>query len=320
MSPHSQCWSFRIIPIELVPKSRSRTRIIHGHAGMPSAWVWTISWFPGVWTNDLWHGCGDVIVLLVSGQPIFMTFHDFHAAEALFDDALMGLEDILNFGMVHLDMKPEPWVKFGAKVFAMPCVPQHKLTWFMIFMSCEYVWEDTCYRLQGWVPLNLALITSNYQHRHSAAYLQACNNNVTTLTTTSKANIMLQCSPGGAESCSAIVIDLGTLHNINENRTSLAGTPGCLGEISIVGNFRDLVTRSSCMLWAVRFLAPEAYPDYGGHNGIPANDVWAMGVTLYQLLAAWHCQCNIYRLIDGVSYTLIPFHVRESPSSLIGIQ
>jgi len=97
---------------------------------------------------------------------------------ALFDDALMGLEDILNFGMVHLDMKP--------------------------------------------------------------------------------ANIMLQCSPGGAESCSAIVIDLGTLHNINENRTSLAGTPG--------------------------FLAPEAYPDYGGHNGIPANDVWAMGVTLYQLL------------------------------------
>ena len=74
------------------------------------------------------------------------------------------------------------------------------------------------------------------------------------------------------------------------------------------------------MLWAVRFLAPEAYPDYGGHNGIPANDVWAMGVTLYQLLAAWHCQCNIYRLIDGVRYTLIQFHVRESPSSLIGIQ
>ena len=47
------------------------------------------------------------------------------------------------------------------------------------------------------------------------------------------------------------------------------------------------------MSGAVRFLAPEAFPDYGGHNGIPANDVWAMGVTLYQLLAAWHCQCNI---------------------------
>ena len=43
---------------------------------------------------------------------------------------------------------------------------------------------------------------------------------------------MLQCSPDGAESCSAMVIDLGTLHNINENRTSLTGSPGCLGEFS----------------------------------------------------------------------------------------
>eukprot|EP00435_Cladocopium_sp_Y103_P010206 s4930_g2.t1 len=69
-------------------------------------------------------------------------------------------------------------------------------------------------------------------------------------------NIMLQCSvPGG---CYAVVIDLGMLSDKNVSKETVFGTPG--------------------------YVAPEVYPAAGSHAGIPSNDVWAMGLTLFQLL------------------------------------
>lgn len=67
-------------------------------------------------------------------------------------------------------------------------------------------------------------------------------------------NIMLQCS---GPACYALVIDLGTLCDKNIAKKKISGTPG--------------------------YMAPEVYPPTL-HAGIPSNDVWAMGVTLFQLL------------------------------------